>query len=363
MSTEPGSEIPSKSVFIFRFILAFVVSCGIAEMVEVFLQPHFSESAFLFELLEHTILVSLLLVFMTKYVTNPMLREIELRRDSEQRLLQSEAKNRNIIDAMPDAVLRVDADGVVLEFQPKQISSLRFKVGDKVSDYIPTDVVVSFLNCFNSVFKSGENQKLDLMFKHDKEELVFHVFNFVKSSNTEITIFIRDITRRKIYEEQLKFLGSHDSLTGLYNRTYYEAEIERLLASRRFPVSIVIIDLDGLKAINDLYGHAAGDKLINKAASVLKKAFRADDLVARTGGDEFTIILPESSPVVLNTSVARIEECLKEANKIEDGYSLRFSLGTAVAESSEKLLGAIKMADLKMYRNKAERKALLESKV
>jgi diguanylate cyclase (GGDEF)-like protein len=326
-------------------------------MVDIFIEPHFSSSALIFEVLEHSILISMLLLFMAKFVTNPLLKEMALRKLSEQQLKQSEITNRKIIEAMPDAVLRIVTDGTVIEYQPKKNSYLAFEAGTNVSDSLPADIVLSFLNCMNSTLQDGENHQIDLMFRQGAEAC-YHVFNFVKSAENEVTIFIRDITRRKVYEEQLKHLSSHDALTGLYNRTFYEAELDRLAISRRYPVSIIIIDLDGLKITNDSYGHAAGDNMICKAATILKNSFRADDLIARTGGDEFTVLLPEAGSEVLQASVKRIETSLDAANKVEDGFFVKFSLGTAIAESNDMLLDAVKAADMKMYLDKAARKSL-----
>lgn len=357
MDSQPQSSLPSKSILAFRLIIIFVVSCGIAEIVEILLESHFSSNDLLFELLEHSTLVGLLLLFMTKFVTNPILKEMALRKQYEEQLEQSEIKSRNIIEAMPDAVLRIIADGTVIEYQPKLNTNLIFKVGENVSDSMPADVVVSFLNCMNATLKDGENHQIDLMFRQGAD-VCYHVFNFVRSTDNEIIVFARDITRRKVYEEQLKHLSSHDVLTGLYNRTFYESELGRLATGRRYPVSIIIIDLDGLKYTNDSYGHAVGDKMICKAADILRSAFRADDLVARTGGDEFTVLLPESGVETLQASVDRIESILNAANKVEDGLFVKFSLGTAMAATKEDLLGAVKLADMKMYQNKAERKSL-----
>ncbi|MDA8429772.1 MAG: GGDEF domain-containing protein [Geobacteraceae bacterium] len=361
MLDQPGSNITSKSILAFRFIIIFVVSSGIAEMVEIYIEPHFSSSALIFELLEHSTLVSLLLLFMSKLVVNPMLREMALRRQSEQLLERSEKKNRNIVEAMPDAVLRIACDGTVIEYQPKQNADLSFTAGTNVSDSLPADVLVSFLNSMNSTLQDGDNHQIDLMFRQ-AAAVCYHVFNFVKSADNEVTIFIRDITRRKVYEEQLRHLSSHDVLTGLYNRTFYEAELARLAGSRRYPVSIIVIDLDGLKITNDSCGHAAGDKMICKAAGILKSAFRADDLVARTGGDEFTVLLPEAGGEVLKASVNRIGLLLDDANNVEDGFFVQFSLGTAIAETNEMLHEAVRMADMRMYQNKATRKSISDNK-
>jgi diguanylate cyclase (GGDEF)-like protein len=93
-------------------------------------------------------------------------------------------------------------------------------------------------------------------------------------------------------EEQLRYASSHDQLTGLYNRMYFDEEYERVARTGNWPVAILMLDLDNMKETNDSYGHAAGDKLLQRAANVLRQTFRREDIVARIGGDEFAIIIP-----------------------------------------------------------------------
>lgn len=167
-------------------------------------------------------------------------------------------------------------------------------------------------------------------------------------------IIIRETKELKHAYDLLESFATTDALTGLYNRTYYELELERLIVSRKFPVSIVSIDLDGLKQTNDTFGHAAGDKMICKAAEILKSAFRADDMIARIGGDEFIIFLPETNHNALLAAVERLIKCRDVAAQLPDGFAVQFSMGTATAESREKLIGAVKIADAEMYKNKIE---------
>lgn len=84
-------------------------------------------------------------------------------------------------------------------------------------------------------------------------------------------------------------------LTDLYNRRYLEKEMERLDTQRHFPLSIIMADLNGLKLVNDTYGHNTGDEMLKTAAGILKKVCRKDDIVARWGGDEFVILLSQTS--------------------------------------------------------------------
>jgi len=177
-----------------------------------------------------------------------------------------------------------------------------------------------------------------------------------------VYISIIDITDRKQTEEKLRFLSFHDALTGLYNRGYFEEEMERLKSSRQFPVSIIVCDLDDLKQINDSLGHDVGDQVIKAAANILRSnVFRKEDIVARTGGDEFVILLPN---VDINENPAireRLDKSIIDFNGStkNDGLyrPIFFSYGFAVIQSDESLMEGYKQADAAMYTAKTEKKA------
>jgi diguanylate cyclase (GGDEF)-like protein/PAS domain S-box-containing protein len=166
----------------------------------------------------------------------------------------------------------------------------------------------------------------------------------------------RDITVTKLAEERLRYLGTHDNLTGLYNRAYFEAEVERLARGRQFPIGVVMADVDGLKEVNDKFGHVAGDQLLQQAAKVLLDTFRAEDVIARVGGDEFAILLPGANADEVNEILKRVrasQEIFKCANH---KCTLSLSLGFATARTGKGLLKAFKIADERMYQEKFNRK-------
>jgi len=185
----------------------------------------------------------------------------------------------------------------------------------------------------------------------------------VYDENGEVKVIeglIIDINDRKMREDEIQYLNYHDVLTGLYNRRYFEEEKIHIDREGMYPLSVIIGDINGLKLFNDALGHAEGDKLIVTMAEILMNCCREEDIIARTGGDEFSILLPKTKKEDANKLIRQIIAiCEKYKLKImNEAYHISVSLGCATKTCQEESFNSIlKDAEDNMYRYK-----LLQSK-
>ncbi|WP_243733893.1 diguanylate cyclase domain-containing protein [Halanaerobium saccharolyticum] len=185
-------------------------------------------------------------------------------------------------------------------------------------------------------------------------DLVDSELNFSQPVLNQLKIFTDVITTaisKHLDNLKIRELSYYDSLTGLYNRRFFEVELARLDSKRQLPISILMADLNGLKIINDSYGHKMGDQMLKKAAEILKSSLREEDILARQGGDEFIILLPQTDK---KTSMEIIQRIKEKTGRI-DGLELPLSIAVGQATKfspKEDIVEVIKAADNQMYENK-----------
>ncbi len=189
--------------------------------------------------------------------------------------------------------------------------------------------------------------------KQELEERVEQRTTELTTANERLRI---ELFERQVTEVRLRQLSTHDALTGLYNRGYFEEELRRLTAGRVFPISVLMADLDDLKSINDTLGHAAGDEMLRRAATALQASFRAEDVVARIGGDEFAVLLPGHDAAAADEALGRVTARLRADDATAGSPPLRVSLGIATATRSEDMDEALRLADARMYQGKDTRR-------
>lgn len=157
---------------------------------------------------------------------------------------------------------------------------------------------------------------------------------------------LSDFDNQLLEVEKYKQLLIRDSLTNLYSRYYYDQAVKAIEVGKMYPVSVIIADIDGLKRVNDTLGHCHGDGLIIRAAGVLRKVFRDNDIVARIGGDEFAVLLPFTHKRIVE------KRCLKLCRLMKN-YGISMSVGYATSESDKtSVISLIEAADKMMYDRK-----------
>jgi len=173
------------------------------------------------------------------------------------------------------------------------------------------------------------------------------VLNFVSS---QVAMAIE----RKRAEEKLIYLSYHDFLTGLYNRAYFEQELQRLeSASDLNPHGIIIFDVDGLKLVNDTFGHSQGDSLLIRAADVLQQSLDTDCIVSRIGGDEFAAIVFKATEEKLNFICTKVKDKISADDK--GPILLHISMGHGISSEKSLPIDVFRIADNRMYRDKLHR--------
>jgi diguanylate cyclase (GGDEF)-like protein/PAS domain S-box-containing protein len=282
----------------------------------------------------------------------------EEKRQAEAALRASEQYARSIIDSSLDMIITVDNERRIVEFNraaQETFGYTREEVMGKQVSILYADPQEG-QTVHQTIFEDGKVVREILNRRKNGETFPsFLSASVMQDANGELLGIVevsRDITERKQAEEKLRYLSMHDALTGLYNRTYFEEEMARLERGREFPASVVMTDIDGLKKTNDHLGHPAGDDLLRQAAAILSATFRAEDVIARIGGDEFAVLLPDTGFSVTQQVVERLRNNLANHNATHSGPPLSLSIGAATADKGCLLADALKQADEHMYREK-----------
>lgn len=226
----------------------------------------------------------------------------------------------------------------------------------------------------SELFANDFGKSLEAKFKHcikTKTPVIYEeVYNFLGKTRIGHTVLspvikdgivvqivgsTRDITEQKQAEDQIRYLSFYDDLTGLFNRTFFEEELNRLDIEKQYPISIILSDINGLKFVNNAFGRQEGDALLVSAAKIIEKSCREEDIVCRWGGDEFAILLPRCA----HEDAEKICQRIKTAalNNERNFIPISLALGIATKNETNHIQEALKEAEDRMNRNK-----LLETK-
>lgn len=276
---------------------------------------------------------------------------------------KKESLLRSLLDSIPDLVFYKDKESVYLGCN-KAFEAFAGKTMDQLMGLTDADL---FDPETATLFRTMDEIMMSEKKSRRNEELVTYpdgrkvYLETLKTpyydqdgANLGLIGISRDITERKQNEAEILYLSQHDVLTGLHNRSYYEAQRKRLDHPDYLPLSLVIGDINGLKLINDAFGHGEGDKLLISIAKIMADCARPQDVLVRTGGDEFVMLLPQTSYREAGTLVETIKKACEAGYKLDNELIITsISLGFATKRNEhESLEKVFKLAEESMYRKK-----------
>ncbi|PXV85050.1 PAS domain S-box-containing protein/diguanylate cyclase (GGDEF)-like protein [Lachnotalea glycerini] len=296
-----------------------------------------------------------------------IVNDITKRKLAEEQTKISENNFRNLFEYSPDSIFLLSDDkiincnsAVVHMFGAKSRDEI---IGKSPMEFTPNrqpDGALSMdrLNGYlDECLKNGKNRFEWWNYRGDGSLMPNDIMmTMIKAYDKNIIYAVcRDISDRKQMEERLHYLSYHDQLTDLYNRRFFEDELLRMDIEENYPLTLTMADINGLKLVNDSFGHIVGDKYIQKVSKVLKEGFRQEDILCRLAGDEFIIISPNTQEEEIKDIIIHIKELSKneEVNSVNISISFGYCTKNKQEESIQEVL---KKAEDYMYKKK-----LLES--
>jgi diguanylate cyclase (GGDEF)-like protein/PAS domain S-box-containing protein len=288
------------------------------------------------------------------------LQDITDKTNTDRSLKESEEKYRSLYSAMDQGLafyevvfnrLGQPVDYIIIDINDSYTRLFGFKkedvVGKSLKKLFP-NIESYWLDEYKKVVLTGQSSYFENYYA--AKDRIYSTYTYRIKTN-QFAALITDITDRKKNEEHILRLSYYDHLTGLYNRRFFEEELKRLDVERNLPLTIVMGDVNGLKIINDSFGHDFGDSLLIKIVGAIKRGCRQDEIIARLGGDEFVILLPKTDSETAEKIVKRIHKYISEEKigNLELSISFGYSTKHMITELASDIF---KNAENQMYRHK-----------
>jgi diguanylate cyclase len=299
---------------------------------------------------------------------------------TERRLLESALKNekqlfQTTLGSIGEGILTVDKNGVILLMNPVAERLTGWPLAEAIGKHIHEVFYVMDedsrdrnTNVLDTVLKTGKPYPSPthavLLSKDGSEHPIEDITTPLLLEGGKVlgaVLGFRDVTSKIEQLNKIKHLSYHDQLTGLYNRRFFEEELQRIDTARNMPLTIVMGDVNGLKLINDSFGHVMGDELLKKVASAIRKGCREDEIIARLGGDEFVIILPKTNALMVQQIIQRIKDYANEDKLGAIDISISFGYDTKTSEEQD-IHDIFRHAENSMYRHKLSESSSIRSK-
>jgi len=285
-----------------------------------------------------------------------MLRDISVQKRIDEELQRSRSDLQIVLNSIPASIFYTDKEHRFIRANNAFCKSIGFpleqfigKTFTELFPNLPPEQLSHYFEVSDQVMSSGISKRgfIEILpsvrgrrwtqndrvpYRDDKGNIV------------GVICLAIDISDLRDTEEKLWYMSFHDVLTGLYNRTYFDEELNRLEKGRQFPISVVAVKVDDLIAVNESKGLAEGNELLKQTAKILK-LFRTEDVVARIGGDRFAALMPSSNQSIGENVILRLRRSIEAHNRQCKGELLNLSVGLATGEKGCSLLDLVTQAE------------------
>ncbi len=292
-------------------------------------------------------------------------QDITQRKLLEQELYESHQKFIAIFEKSPVAIEFFDANGkhtyandaaneLFGVIYPEELKGLKLFDNPNLNPEL-VEKIANFENVSIEIeydFEKVKEHNLYQTTKSGKRILKLSITPLIK--NKELNGYIlhsEDITLERQKQKEIEYLSYHDYLTNLYNRRFFVRSFHRLVSKSRFPLGIMMIDINGLKIINDAYGHTQGDIAIKLVSKLFMKVFKDEEVVARIGGDEFAVLVPDKDSLQMQEYKEKIIELVQDINvgNIEISLAIGYDV---IMDADRDIDEILSTAENYLYRHK-----------
>lgn len=299
-----------------------------------------------------------------------ILTDITERKQAEVLLKETVEKYRLLYTSMNQGLalheIIVDADGQPVDYVFLDINdsytqllgvTREMCIGKRITAVMPK-VEKYWIDIFGKVALTGEPSYYENYLETTGRYYSTYTYSPKKG---QFAVLVSDITEQKKHQEKLMYMSYHDQLTGLYNRHFFDEELNRRDTTANLPLTIIMGDINGLKIINDSFGHQVGDDYLKQTAEIIQKACRGEDIIARHGGDEFAVILPNTDTAEALKIIDQIKALIAQTKIKTIELSVSFGLATK-ASDQQSVLETVINAENSMYTQKIYEHTSMRSK-
>lgn len=327
-------------------------------------------SEFIKNILIITLIIVLILIFFIIWNSTLQQKVKQKTYELSQKVYELEISEERVsamLEAIPDIFFLIDKDGVFIDYHgAKDFDTYvpaEFFLGKSVYDIFPKELSQQFYDSIKKTLVSGEPHTEEYSLD-TTNGIGYYEARLVLCGKDCVIGIVRDMTHKKKAEERIREMSIKDSLTGLFNRNFFEEKLKILQTTKFNSVAVVECDLDGLKFINDTLGHGVGDQYLSEVAQKLTNVFTNNSIIARIGGDEFVIIMIDKTEKEVEDKCNDFKLVLLNTNKLENAVPLSVSLGYVHSNNMDANLNdLLREADNRMYREKLHKRQSMKSEM